>query len=341
MSTLGSDFGAASVSNSNQFQHYNDSLFSPANVDQRQLALRQAQQLQQLQNQQKQMYVQQQKLPCKQNHLEQPNSSSSISPTSNCFSPDNLTNTFSQSTPEKNPLSQSPPSPADSGVVTDSKSEGGNVSQESLQNLEQHKLDDGLDFLTSKSPVTALSFGATLPGTTDPTQRNNLSFQADDTLNPANSLGLSSKNSFASDLVQSCTDELDNSVSMPPNLASIWSPSSTANQATATANNTAVEEAMLQALQQQQLSNWPGQQLSNNLTGLTNPPPGLGPNALIQKQLQQQQSTAAQIEAMQQQLALRRSQSTAITQANNLFNRSTSYQPGELDDGMTAWWGVI
>ena len=307
MTTLGGELNPA-ASNSSQFQHYSESLFTPSNVEQHHFALRTAQ-LQQLQSQQQPLLVQQ-----------KPSNSSNVSPTPNCFSPDNLTNSFTQSTPEKTALSQSPPSPADSGVVTDAKSEGGNVSQESLQNVDQNKLEDSLDFTSgSKSPITGASFGATNSSTDN--QNSFIQFQLDHTLNSATSFNSlnSLKNNYSSDigLGISTTDDYENSVSIPSNLASIWSPPALSNpEPSLAASNSAVEEAALQAaLQQHQLGGW-----SSNFTGLTNPPPGLGNSTLLQKQLQQQQAM--------QQLALRRSQSTALSQAN-MINRSTSYQPGK------------
>ena len=327
MSTLGSDF--LSSSTSNQFQHYSDSLFSPSNVDQ-QLQIAQIRQAQhrQMQNQN---LLRHQKLS---GHLDQPIKSPSSSPTPLCFSPDNVASSFSQSTPEKTALSPSPPSPADSGVVTDSKSESGNVSQESLQTLDPNKLEDNLDLMTgSKSPpVSGLSFGATQPVSTG--LSISLSFQNDDIVHSVNNLSIdNSKHNLLPEVSLGLTtpDINENSVSLPENLAAIWSsPAGTlTNQETSFSASASMEEAMLQALQQQQqqqqqLNNW-SSQLPNNFSGLTNPPPGLGHSAMIQKQLQQQ-NQAAQLQAMQQ-LALRKSQSNAMTQPN-LYNRSSSYQPG-------------
>ena len=279
-------------SNSNHFQHYSDSLFAPSKVDE--LNLRP-----QFETHRGQALQQQHP-----GSLDPPITSSS-SPTPNCFS-NNLTNSFSQSTPEKSSLTQSPPSPADSGVVTDSKSDGGNISQESLQNLEQNKLEDGLDcYRSSNSPMTGLSFVANLSSE----HENAFSFQVE-----ADSQRVNSGN-FSTDLGLSSSNNLDNSMALPPNLASIWSPPATNHQEAP--SNTSMEEAVLQAFQQQQLGNWSG-----NMNG---PPPGLASTALLQKQLQQN-TTAAQLQAMQQ-LALRRSQSAVMTQAS-LFNRSTSYQAG-------------
>ena len=282
MSSTGND-----LSGSKHFQHYPESLFSASSADQH---LRQ-----QFQNHPNQL-LQQQPLAI------DPANSSNASPIPSCFLPENLANSFSHSTPEKSAVSHSPPSPADSGVVTDSKSDGGNMSQESLQNLDHSKLEDSLEFLGSlKSPVCSSTFSACVAAE----KGNKLHFSTE-----------IPKVKFTSDLNLAPNNDMENNVTIPSNLASIWSTPIPNNQNTPS-NNPNMEDAILQALQQQQLGNW-----SANLAA---PPPGLTSGTLLQKQLQHN-AAAAQIQAMHH-LAMRRSQSTIMTQAN-LLNRSTSYQAG-------------
>jgi len=292
MSSIGNDLP---VPSSNHFQHYSESLFSPSNVDQH------LQQQLQFQSQQNHLLLHQQSSSI------DPRFGSNASPIPSYFS-ENLANTFTQSTPEKSSVSQSPPSPADSGVVTDSKSDGGNVSQESLQNLDHSKLDDSLEFLGSmKNAGSSMAFSACLPID----QESNLCISKDSTVQNLNSTKV------VSDLSSTPNNDVEISVKMPPNLASIWS-TPIANNQDLPNTNADMEEAVLEALQQQQLGNWSG--------NMSAPPPGLASNALMQKQFQQS-ATAAQIQAMH--LALRRSQSNIISQAN-LLNRSTSYQAGNF-----------
>ncbi|XP_076813337.1 cytoplasmic polyadenylation element-binding protein 4-like isoform X1 [Clavelina lepadiformis] len=331
MATLSSEFGTTTTANSAQFQPIGASLFTPpSNADQqRQIALRQAK----IQLHQKQMLLQTQQQFAQANGIDQVNNNTTLSGNGSPvpqFSPDHLTTGLNHTTPDKPGLSQSPPSPADSGVVADSKSENSNIPQDLLHNLEQSKLDEGLDFLTtSKSPVNSISFGPSSSSPAETTESALLSFtQPDDLLSPnVNSLGLSTSNSnFVADVSLGIpvTDETENNVTISKNLAAIWS-TPTASMTNPEPITSSVDDIMLHALQQQQqqMPGWPNQ-LPTSFNSLTNPPPGLYNNAMLQKQLQQQQ-----IQALHQQLALRRSQSTMLTQPNPI-NRSTSYQPNYL-----------
>uniref|UniRef100_H2Z748 Uncharacterized protein n=1 Tax=Ciona savignyi TaxID=51511 RepID=H2Z748_CIOSA len=220
------------------------------------------------------------------------------------FHHDNVSPTPNQVTPEKPSLSQSPPSPADSGVVADAKSDS-IISQDLLHSFEQ---SENLDFMVNhKSPIPGMSFTASTISNEEKAQNSEAIFQPSD----LNSLGLAPSAGFMSGLGN--LDETE-SPAVPQSLAAIWAappPTST------------VDDVLLQSFQQQQqLSSWPGQ-LSNGVS--PNPPPGLY-NTSLQNKLQQQ-NTAAQIQAIQQQLVMRRSQSTFMPQPGQL-NRSTSHQPG-------------
>nr|CAB3233392.1 cytoplasmic polyadenylation element-binding protein 4-like [Phallusia mammillata] len=313
MATISNDFGATTTTNASAFSPYEiqgaNNLFPSNSVEQQQLAIKA-----QL------MFLQHQQRIAQSNGNDQMLLTSTTSPTPVRFSPsDSISPTFDQTTPEKPILSQSPPSPADSGVVADSKSDGGNVSQDLIHSLEHSKIDDGLGFGASqRSAVTSLSFEAITTNADQTAKSNDLGMS---------SLGLTSAVGGDSVFAASSSEDSD-AVTFSQNLAAIWStPSPAVHNTELQMPGSSMDDMMLQALhqqRQQQLTSWPSQ--VNQMAGMTNPPPGLYNNAVLQKQIQQ--NTAAQIQAIQQQLAIRRSQSM-VPQPTSL-NRSTSHQPGMM-----------
>ena len=316
MATASNEFGMSTPTSSLPFTsfdfHSSSNLFAGSAVDH----LKQQAQLQQL------LFQQQQQQLSSANDPGQFEPSSGSSPVPTRFSPvENPSPTFDQASPEKRSLSQSPPSPADSGVVADTKLESGNISHDLLQDLDSSKSDSAVDFLSTRGIASSLSFD-TLPHTCGLKARDN-------SISSGNSLGFGS-NGFDVGLGMSSADETEPCISLSQSLAAIWSTPTPTVAKPEYPLSTSMDDMMLQALeqqqqqqqqqlsQQQQLTPWPSQ--VNDLSGV---PTGLLGNAALQRQYQQ--STANQIQAIQQQL-LRRSQSLVPPPTG--LSRSTSHQPG-------------
>ena len=212
--------------------------------------------------------------------------------------------------PSKTPLT--PPSPADSGVVDDSKSELGNVSQEVLQRFEDVQQDERVNL--SPFSTSHISSNGNIAS---------VSLSSSNTLQDK-SLTMSGtklqESAFISSVAKTPSakppSSSNNCVPISEELAAIWSPPTPkGNPSTAPS---IIENALLHSLQQQQSCNGWSTSFVSSSNRPIQPPPGLDTVPTLQKQLLEQRIAAAKMKNLPPKFQLRRSQSAMLDRSNLL-----------------------
>lgn len=213
--------------------------------------------------------------------------------------------------PSKTPLT--PPSPADSGVVDDSKSELGNISQEVLHSFDDLQQDERVNL----SPSTNRLAGKDTE--TSVSSRNNIRFQDKSIAISSSKLNESAYIDPVANLSNpKPTSSSNNCVPISEELAAIWSPPAVAPKNISTTAPSLIDSVLLQTLQQQQSSSdWSDSFLSSSNRPLQ-PPPGLDSIPNLQKQLLEQRLASAKLKNLQPKYQLRRSQSAMLDRPNLL-----------------------
>ena len=277
------------TSSSVQFPLLNNLVFSSCDDGQQVVN---SEQSAQLQFQQPHMLMQQE--PSFKSASDQSSSFSKVA-TSNRFAPLFQTN-----------VSLSPPSPADSGVVSDSKADIGSLNQDDGGLEERLKLSPNSLNLGNADAVDAIASslaGINLLNVQDISKTPNDLLQNLIQSNPGTSAssnrGLPA-NKYAN----------NNCVPISQDLATIWSPPSAIDKSAG--YDQALQATMLQVLQEQQQQ----QQMENWSSAASKPPPGLTNFPLLQKQFHIQARETAQVNGLTQKLPLRRSQSVMLNRNN-------------------------